>query len=105
MGGRFEGVVLDHQNKDMLIFEDRNSPGYTGNSVNGTAGAILDGTVYLPKSPIRFNGTFGVVTRCLVITAKTITIEGTANMTSFCPTGVTNTVSVGGGVTAVRLVA
>lgn len=91
--------------KDMLIFEDRNSPGYTGNSVNGTAGAILDGTVYLPKSPIRFNGTFGVVTRCLVITAKTITIEGTANMTSFCPTGVTNTVSVGGGVTAVRLVA
>ncbi|MDP3676932.1 MAG: pilus assembly protein [Novosphingobium sp.] len=91
--------------KDMLIFEDRNSSGYAGNSVNGTAGAILDGTVYLPKSPIRFNGTFSVVKRCLVITAKTITIEGNANMTSFCPTGVNNTVSVGGGVTSVRLVA
>jgi hypothetical protein len=91
--------------KDMLIFEDRNSPERTGNSVNGTSGAILDGTVYLPKSSITFNGTFGVVSRCLVITAKTITIEGNANMTSFCPAGVTNTVSVGGGVTSVKLVA
>jgi hypothetical protein len=91
--------------KDMLIFEDRNSPERTGNSVNGNAGAILDGTVYLPKSSITFNGTFGVVSRCLVITAKTITIEGNANMTSFCPAGVTNTVSVGGGVTTVKLVA
>ena len=91
--------------KDMLIFEDRNSPERAGNSVNGNAGAILDGTVYLPKSSISFNGTFGVVSRCLVITAKTITIEGNANMTSFCPTGVTNTVSVGGGVTSVKLVA
>ena len=91
--------------KDMLIFEDRNSSGRTGDSVNGNAGAILDGTVYLPKSPITFNGTFGVVSRCLVITATTITIEGNANMTSFCPSGVTNTVSVGGGVTSVKLVA
>ena len=91
--------------KDMLIFEDRNSAGYTGNSVNGNAGAILDGTVYLPKSAIRFNGSFSVVTRCLVITARTITIEGNANMTTFCPTGITNTVSVGGGVTSVKLVA
>lgn len=91
--------------KEMLIFEDRNSPGHAGNSVNGNAGAILEGTVYLPKSDIKFNGTFGVVSRCLVITAKTITIEGNANMTSFCPSGVTNTVSVGGGVTSVKLVA
>ena len=91
--------------KDMLIFEDRNSPERTGNSVNGNAGAILDGTVYLPKSSITFNGSFGVVSRCLVITAKTITIQGNANMTSFCPSGVTNTVSVGGGVTSVKLVA
>ena len=91
--------------KDMLIFEDRNSPGREGNSVNGNAGAILDGAVYLPASDITFNGTFGVVSRCLVITAQTITISGNANMTSFCPAGITNTVSVGGGVTSVKLVA
>lgn len=91
--------------KDMLIFEDRNSPGREGNSVNGNAGAILDGAVYLPASYITFNGTFGVVSRCLVITAQTITISGNANMTSFCPAGITNTVSVGGGVTSVKLVA
>ncbi|MCA1662500.1 MAG: pilus assembly protein TadG-related protein [Novosphingobium sp.] len=91
--------------KDMLIFEDPTSSGRTGNSVNGTAGAILDGAVYLPKSDITFNGSFEVVSRCLVIAANTITIQGDANMTSFCPVGVTNTVSVGGGVTAVKLVA
>ena len=89
----------------MLIFEDRDSPGATGNSINGNAGAILDGAVYLSKSDLTFNGTFGVVSRCLVITAATITIEGNANMTSFCPAGITNQVSVGGGVTSVKLVA
>ena len=96
--------------KDMLIFEDRNSSGAgsAGDKLNGTAGAILEGTVYLPKSDITFNGTFGVVSRCLVVTAKTITIGGTANMATFCPAGTasgTGGVSVGGGSSSVRLVA
>jgi hypothetical protein len=96
--------------KDMLIFEDRNSSGAgaSGDKLNGNAGAILEGTIYLPKSSITFNGTFGVVSRCLVITAKTITIGGTANMSSFCPAGTADGsggVSVGGGAASVRLVA
>ena len=96
--------------KDMLIFEDRNSSGAgsSGNKLNGNAGAILEGTIYLPKSSITFNGTFGVVSHCLVITAKTITIGGTANMSSFCPAGTADHaggVSVGGGTASVRLVA
>ena len=103
----YAGLTTDEalKLKDMLIFEDRDSPGRSGNSINGNAGAILDGAVYLPKSDLTFNGTFGVVSRCLVITAATITIEGNANMTSFCPAGITNQVSVGGGVTSVKLVA
>ena len=103
----YAGLTTDEalKLKDMLIFEDRDSAGNSGNSINGNAGAILDGAVYLSKSDLTFNGTFGVVSRCLVITAATITIEGNANMTSFCPSGVTNTVSVGGGVTSVKLVA
>jgi len=103
----YAGLTTDEalKLKDMLIFEDRDSPGATGNSINGNAGAILDGAVYLSKSDLTFNGTFGVVSRCLVITAATITIEGNANMTSFCPAGITNQVSVGGGVTSVKLVA
>ena len=96
--------------KDMLIFEDRNSSGAgsKGDKLNGNAGAILEGTIYLPKSDITFNGTFGVVSRCLVVTAKTITIGGTASMSTFCPAGTASGaggVAVGGGAASVRLVA
>lgn len=74
--------------KGMLIFEDRNSPGSNNyNTLNGNAGAFLDGSIYLPKSDLHFAGKFGVVFQCLVMAAKTITIEGTTNMTSLCPPG------------------
>ena len=68
----------------------------------------MEGTIYLPKSNVNFNGTFGVVSRCLVIAAKTIDIGGTADMSSFCPAGTadhTGGVSIGGGASSVRLVA
>lgn len=93
------------QLKDMLIFEDRNSPGNQFDKINGNSGFIMDGTVYLPKSPVVFDGTTNVVTRCFVLAAARIVIEGTANMTRFCPTDVINTVSVGGTGNSVRLVA
>ena len=54
-----------------------------------------------------FNGTFGVTSGCLVITAKKIAIGGTANMASFCKDsdGTGLGVSVGGGNASVSLVA
>ena len=94
--------------KDMLIFEDRDSGGATNDDkLNGSAGAKLTGTIYLPKSSITFNGTLGVTSGCLVITAKTIAIGGTANMASFCDggDGTGLGVSVGGGNASVSLVA
>ncbi|MFM5885887.1 MAG: pilus assembly protein TadG-related protein [Novosphingobium sp.] len=93
------------QLKDMLIFEDRNSQGNQQDKINGNSGMVMDGTVYLPKSPVVFDGTTNVVTRCFVLAAARIVIEGTANMTRFCPTDVINTVSVGGTGNSVRLVA
>lgn len=96
--------------KDMLIFEDRNSSGAgaSGDTFNGNAGAVMEGTIYLPRSNVNFNGTFDVVSRCLVIAARTINIGGTANMSSFCPPGFADHsggVSVGSGTASVRLVA
>jgi hypothetical protein len=93
------------QLKDMLVFEDRNSSGNQHDIINGNSGMVLDGTVYLPKSPVIFDGTTNVVTRCFVLAAAQIIIQGTANMTRFCPTDVINTVSVGGTGNSVRLVA
>ena len=69
----------------MLIFEDRNSPGNTGNKINGNASTILNGTVYLPVSNLDMRGTAGVTSQCLMLVASTITISGNAAMQSFCP--------------------
>ena len=93
--------------RDMLIFEDRNSSGSNGAKLNGNAGALLTGTIYLPKSSVTFNGSFGVTSGCLVIAAKTIAIGGTANMSTFCHNvdDGAGGVAIGGGVASVRLVA
>jgi Flp pilus assembly protein TadG len=69
----------------MLIFEDRNSPGNTGNKLNGNANTVLNGTVYLPVSNLDVRGTAGVTSQCLMLVASTITISGNAAMESFCP--------------------
>jgi Flp pilus assembly protein TadG len=69
----------------MLIFEDPNSPGNTGNKLNGNANTVLNGTVYLPVSNLDVRGTAGVTSQCLMLVASTITISGNAAMESFCP--------------------
>lgn len=81
------GVAHDQAVKlaGMLIFEDPNSPGNTGNKLNGNASTILNGTVYLPVSNLDVRGTAGVTSQCLMLVASTITISGNAAMESFCP--------------------
>ncbi len=89
----------------MLVFEDRNSSGTNKDKINGNASTILNGTIYLPKSNITIDGTAGVTSRCLMIAANTITIQGTANFSTFCPAGLHEDDSIGGGVATVKLVA
>ncbi len=73
----------------MLIFEDRASPGSNKTKINGNANTLLNGTIYLPNSAIDFSGTAGVSSQCLMIAASTIKLTGNANMTTFCPAGMT----------------
>lgn len=90
----------------MLIYEDRASPGTDNrNTLNGNSSTILNGKIYLPKSDIRFSGTAGVTSACLLIAAANITLEGTTNMSSFCPSGMANTDEVTSGRATVKLVA
>ena len=89
----------------MLVFEDRNSSGTNKDKINGNASTILNGTIYLPKSNITIDGTAGVTSRCLMIAANTITIQGTANFSTYCPAGLHEDDSIGGGVATVKLVA
>lgn len=88
----------------MLVFEDRSSTGSDRSKINGNAETVLNGTIYLPNSGIDFTGTAKVTSQCLMIAANTITISGTANMTSFCPPGVTEDTIVATEVSKVKLV-
>jgi len=89
----------------MLIYEDPDSDGNTGNMINGNAQTVLNGTIYLPKSNIDFAGTASVTSQCLMIAAATITLTGTTNMTTFCPSGVNNDTTVASTESSVKLVA
>ena len=78
------GVSSDQAIKlaGMLIFEDRNSPGNTGNKMNGNSSTVLNGTVYLPVSNLDIAGSAGVTSQCLMLVASTITLTGNMEMTS-----------------------
>lgn len=90
----------------MLVYEDRNSQGSNNrNTLNGNADTVLNGKIYLPKSDIRFSGTASVTSACLLIAAANITLEGSTNMSSFCPPGMTNEDVVTTGRATVKLVA
>lgn len=90
----------------MLVFEDRASQGTNNrNSINGNSTTILNGKIYLPKSDVTFNGTAGVTSACLLIAARNITLGGTTNMSTFCPSGMSHEDEVSSGEPSVKLVA
>ncbi len=102
-----KGIPAEDANKlaGMLIFEDRNSPGTSRNKINGNANTLLNGTIYLPNSGIDFAGTAGVSSQCLMIAAATIKLIGNANMTTFCPSGMSSSTTVVNTRATVKLVA
>ncbi len=97
--------VVANELAGMLVFEDPTSEGSLLNDINGNADTILNGTIYLPNSPISFAGTATVTTQCLMIAAKNIIITGTTNMTTFCPDGSSEDTEVATIAGTVRLVA
>ncbi|RVQ69083.1 hypothetical protein EKN06_02415 [Croceicoccus ponticola] len=77
----------------MLMYEDPESPGFNpvgeglGNKFAGTSNTWISGTIYLPKSTLSLAGTANVANMCLTIIANKINMNGTVNMTDFCPDG------------------
>ena len=86
----------------MLIFEDRNSTPTT-HIINGNSNSLIQGTIYLPASAARMNGTANINSSCLQITAQTIEVLGNATLETRCPTSQTN--SAGNAAPTVKLVA
>ena len=89
----------------MLIFEDPQSEGNRqGNRMNGNASTVLNGTIYLPRSDIEILGTARVTSQCLMVAALTVTLGGTADMSTFCPPGILEDTDVTTGQPRIRLV-
>lgn len=87
----------------MLVFEDRDSDPSSSHIINGNSNSLIQGTIYLPSSNVRVNGTANINSSCLQLTAETITVLGNATLTTRCTTAQTN--SAGSSAATVRLVA
>jgi len=94
-----------HKIDGMLIMEDPESAGATGNRLNGNARTYLNGAIYLPVSDLEVLGTARVSSNCLTLAAKKLKIGGTADLSTFCPPGLTNDTLVSEENTVVRLIA
>ena len=100
-----EIIYFANQLAGMLVFEDRDSEGSSKTKINGNANTLLNGTIYLPVSPMDFAGTAGVSSQCLMIAASQIKLTGNANMTTFCPPSQSSEINVVNTQGTVKLVA
>lgn len=101
------GIPAEQANElaGMLVFEDRDSDGTSKNDINGNSSTVLNGTLYFPVSNVTFSGTATVTSQCLMIAANTITLQGTTDMSTFCPSGSEEDTTVSNTEGRVRLVA
>ena len=88
----------------MLVFEDRSSSTTNQTRINGNASTVLNGVMYFPVNKVNFAGTATVTSQCLMIAANNIVIEGTADMSTFCPANTTSDDFISSGAPMVRLV-
>jgi Flp pilus assembly protein TadG len=95
--------ALADRYQNMLIFEDRDSDPTDSHIINGNSTSLIQGTIYLPSSNVRMNGTANINSSCIQITAQTITVLGNATLETRCTTAQTN--SAGSATPTVKLVA
>jgi Flp pilus assembly protein TadG len=96
-------ATLANRYANMLIFEDRDNNPSQSHIINGNSNSLIQGTIYLPSSNVRVNGTADINSSCLQLTAQTITVLGNATLETRCPSSQTN--SAGSAAADVRLVA
>jgi hypothetical protein len=87
--------------KGVLFYQDPRAP-YADSQFNGNAFSSIEGGFYFPSGRLNFNGTAGLITRCIQMVGKQLVFSGNATVQNICP-------ETGGGksfkATFVRLVA
>lgn len=81
-------VEMAEKLEGMLIYQDPETSDETNSTtgkLNGNASTILNGTIYIPKGNIDFQGTASVTSQCLTVAGRTVTFTGNTTMATFCP--------------------
>ncbi len=83
--------------KGVLFYQDKNAPVVmNANKINGNSSTNFTGAVYFPKQELEFSGnTSSGGGGCTKIVALYITFTGNSNLTSSCPSTVTDIVVPG----------
>ena len=61
---------------------------------NGNSTTNFNGIIYTPNRPLWFNGTSAVSGACMMLVAKTLMLDGTTSMSSFCQSSGANALQV-----------
>ena len=61
---------------------------------NGNSTTNFNGIIYTPNRPLWFNGTSTVSGACMMLVAKTLMLDGTTNLSSFCQPSNANALTV-----------
>ena len=61
---------------------------------NGNSTTNFNGIIYTPNRSLWFNGTSAVSGACMMLVAKTLMLDGTTNLSSFCKPGIANSPTV-----------
>jgi len=72
--GQYEGIIMHY---------DGRAPA-GAHTINGNAGAILEGAFYFPTQNLTFNGNFGMEANCIQLVAFRLTFEGHTEINNQC---------------------
>ena len=61
---------------------------------NGNSTTNFNGIIYTPNRPLWFNGTSAISGACMMLVAKTLMLDGTTNLSSFCQPSNSNSLQV-----------
>jgi hypothetical protein len=65
---------------NMLLMQSPGASNSDGNLINGNSGTSFDGSVYFPNQGLKFSGSSGASTKCVMVVSRRIDFEGNANL-------------------------
>jgi hypothetical protein len=75
---------------NVLFYQDRRAPLGRTISFNGNSSSEVQGALYFPRTNLQFNGTTGMITRCIQLVARRLEFSGNGSVINQCDEGTAN---------------